>query len=184
MSQTKSNILIGAVLVLLSAVLKLVTYYSGASLSPIIAIALFSGAVISDKKMAFILPLLAMFIADLLFEVFNIGIGFYGIEQLGNYACLMFVTLIGFAIKKISVLNVVAGSLISTLVFYLLSNSNSFLFDTFHTYERSFNGYIKCMVAGLEFLRPRLFFTDLFYSAVLFGSYVLLFKKTRTRAIA
>jgi hypothetical protein len=184
MNQTKSNILIGAAMVLLAAILKIVTYYSGASLSPIIAIALFCGAVISDKKLAFILPILSMFIADLLFEVFNIGIGFYGIEQLGNYACLLFVTLLGFAMKKINIINVVVYSLASTLIFYFLSNTNSFLFDTFHTYERSMNGYIKCMVAGLEFLRPRLFFTDLFYSGALFGSYVLLFKRTTTRAIA
>ncbi|MCP9749691.1 DUF6580 family putative transport protein [Ferruginibacter sp. HRS2-29] len=179
MNQTKSNIIIGAVMILLAAVLKLATYHNSFSLTPIIAIALFSGAVVSDKKLAFLMPLLAMFVADLLLDLSGVGIGFYGVGQIGNYVCLLFVTLLGFYMKKISVLSVAGFSIGSSLLFYFLSNSNTFIFDTFNMYERSFSGYIRCMALGLEFLKTRIP-TDLFYSAVLFGSYVLMFKKTTT----
>ena len=49
---------------------------------PQIALALFSGAIIKDKKLAFVLPLLSMFISDVLYQVlYKAGVssiyGFY-----------------------------------------------------------------------------------------------------------
>lgn len=183
MSQNKNNIIIAVALILLAAILKVATYHNSFSITPIIAIALFSGAVISDKKLAFLMPLLAMFAADLLLEVTKIGQGFYGGGQIGNYACLLFITLLGAAMKRISIVNVVAFSIGSTLLFYFLSNSNAFIFDTYNTYERTFSGYINCLNAGIPFLKSRLI-TDLVWSAVLFGSYVLIFKPVTKKAVA
>ena len=70
MTQNKNNILIGMVLVTLAAIMKVVTFPY--SINPIIAISLFSGAIIKDKKFAFAMPLLAMFMSDLMLEIFNI----------------------------------------------------------------------------------------------------------------
>ncbi|MBI1782612.1 MAG: hypothetical protein HYR66_14805, partial [Sphingobacteriales bacterium] len=57
--------------------------------APQIAMAIFGGSVIKDKKMAFLLPLLSMFISDALFQLLYVtGIGntpgFYS-GQLTNY---------------------------------------------------------------------------------------------------
>ena len=181
MNQTKKNILIAVALIIFAAVLKVITYPN--SFNPIIAIALFSGAVITDKKLAFAMPLLAMFASDLMLEVFKIAPGFYGIGQVGNYVALLFVTVLGFYMKKINVVNVLGFSIGSSLLFFILSNTNTFLFDTFHTYSRSFNGWIDCLIAGLPFLKNRLGI-DLLFSTVLFGGYVLLFKPVGKKVFA
>jgi len=181
MSQTQRNLLIAAVLVVLAAILKVITYPN--SFNPIIAIALFSGAVITDKKIAFAMPLLAMFAADLMLEIFNIAPGFYGIGQLGNYAALLFVTVLGFNLKKINVINVAGFSIAASLLFFFLSNTNAFIFDSFHLYERSFKGWVDCIVAGLPFLKNRIP-TDLIFSGLLFGGYIFLFRRATRKVIA
>jgi hypothetical protein len=179
MKQYKSDLLIALALVIFAAILKVATYPH--TFSPIIAIALFSGAVISDKKLSFFMPLLAMFASDIILEIFSIAPGFYGMEQLGNYAALLFITLLGFAMKKINVISVVGFSLASSILFYILSNTNTFLFDTFNSYENSFNGYLNCMTAGIPFIK---FIPDLVFSVILFGSYALLFKTAGKKATA
>ena len=171
MNQTKTNILIGLALVVFAALMKVLTYPH--TFDPIIAISLFSGAIITDRKLAFAMPLLAMFTSDVIFQVFNIAPGFYGMEQVGNYAALLFITVLGFFMKKINPFTVVGFSLASSVLFYFLSNTNSFLFDTFNSYENSWNGYINCMAAGIPFMKIP---TNLVYSVILFGSYVFLFR--------
>ena len=181
MNQNKTNFLIAAVLVVFAVVLKVITYPH--SFNPIIAIALFSGAVISDKKLAFAMPLFAMFFSDLIFEIFNIAPGFYGLEQAGNYVALLLVTVFGFGMHKITPVKVAGFSIGASLIFFFLSNSNTFLFDTFNSYESGFAGWTTCMAAGIPFLKIKLL-TDLFFSVVLFSSYVLIFRNEVKKAIA
>ena len=181
MNRFSQNILSASLLIMFSAVLKVVTFPH--SINPIIALSLFSGVVIKDKKMAFAMPLLAMFTSDMLLEVTGITDGFYGMGQIGNYLSLMAVTLIGFGMKKINALNVVAFSLISSIGFYLLSNTNVFLFDSFPSvYSKDLNGWFNCMLAGIPFIKNSLL-TDLCFSAMLFGGYnYLLSKRVNTSA--
>ena len=68
--------------------------------APQIAMALFAGALIKDKKIAFALPVLSMFLSDALFELlYYAGIspmwGFYE-GQLTNYILFALLTVIGF----------------------------------------------------------------------------------------
>lgn len=168
MKQNKINVLIAVVAIAFAALLKAATYPH--AFSPMIAIALFSGAVITDKKLSFAMPLLAMLASDLILELFTSTPGFYGIEQIGNYAALLFITTLGFVMKKINVITVPVFSLASSLLFYFLSNSNTFLFDTFNTFDNSVAGYIKCMADGIPFIK---FIPDLVFSVLLFGGYAL-----------
>lgn len=167
MTQQKINVLIGSLLVIFAAVLKATTFPY--SVNPIIAISLFSGVVITDRKLAFALPLLAMFVSDIMLEIFNIAPGFYGMGQLGNYASLLLITVLGFGMKKINVIQVAGFSIAASLLFFLLSNTNVFFFDTI-TYERSIQGWLTCLAAGIPFVKNGLL-TDLGFSVVLFGSY-------------
>jgi hypothetical protein len=180
MTHTKTNIYIGAALIVFAAVMKVVTY--PLSFNPIIAISLFSGVVISDKKLAFLMPLLAMFASDILLEVLQIAPGFYGLSQLGNYASLLLVTVLGFGMKKIRFVHVAGFSIASTLMFFFLSNSNVFFFNAV-AYERSFNGWMTCLAAGIPFIKNGLL-TDLFFSGVLFGSYSFITKSLAKKALA
>lgn len=180
MTNNKTNIFIGAALIIFAAILKAITF--PVSFNPIIAISLFSGVVITDKKLAFLMPLLAMFVSDIILEVFNIAPGFYGLGQVGNYVSLLLVTVLGFGMKKINAINVVGFSLASSLVFFFLSNTNVFFFDAL-TYEKSLTGWMTCIAAGVPFIKNGLI-TDLFFSIVLFGTYQLLYKGQSKKALA
>ncbi len=172
MKQNKTNLLLAAILILLAAVSKVVTYPY--SINPIIGMALFSGAVIKDKKFAFVMPLVAMFLSDIMMEmIFGTGKGFYGWGQLLNYGALAMVTVIGFGLKKINIIRVTGFSLISSVAFWVLSNLVFFFVDnhTYHTYTNDFAGFKNCFTAALPFLK---WHVDLIFSAILFGTYYLI----------
>jgi hypothetical protein len=177
MPSLRKDFVIAAALILVAGSMKALTHPH--SISPIIAISLFSGAMINDKRLSFLLPLLAMLCSDIMLEVFQIAPGFYGLGQIGNYLSLLFVTLLGFMIRKINVLTVTGFSVLSSLLFYVLSNTNCFLFDTTGFYGTGFNGYLYCMELGLPFIRNGLAI-DLVFAWLLFGSYVLVFKQSAT----
>lgn len=156
-------------LIFLAVIIRVLLYPF--NFSPIIAIALFSGAVIKDKKIAFLLPLLAMFLSDIIFEVFNIAQGFWGWGQLVGYAILIVITFLGSFINKINFPKVAGFSIVSSLVFFLLSNSSVWLLYS-GMYENSFSGLVSCIAAGIPFLKVNLV-ADLVYSGLLFGTYEL-----------
>ena len=181
MNSNKKYIIIGTALVLFAAILKVATFPF--SINPIIAISLFSGVVIKDKKLAFLMPLMAMFVSDLMLEVFNIAPGFYGLGQIGNYASLLFVTVLGLTMKKINLISVAGYSIASSIVFFFLSNTNCFLFDNLSTYGSGLHGWTNCLAAGLPFLRNGMA-TDLCFSVLLFGTYVVYTKFAGKKQLA
>ena len=171
MNKQNTSTLVIAVLLILAAAISRVLMYPH-NFSPIIGMAIFSGAVIKDKKLAFALPLFSMFLSDILFEVFNIAPGFWGWGQLVGYAILILITVIAFNLKKINAVNVAKYSIASSLIFYILSNLSFFIIDNqvYHTYTTDINGFLQCYIQALPFLRTSLI-ADLVYSGVLFGVY-------------
>ena len=172
MKQSKTIILLAVLMIIAAAVSRVLIY--PVSFSPLIAMALFGGSVLRDKKLAFVLPLVAIFLSDVLFEVFKVAPGFYGSAQFINYGLLALVTVFGFYLKKISIISVGFFSVASCVVFYLLSNTANFMLSNpvYHTYPQTFGGYINNMIAGLPFLRDSLISTAC-YATVFFGVYAL-----------
>ena len=158
--------------------------------APQIAMALFGGSIIKDKKFAFILPLFSMFISDLLYEVlysFNISSvpGFYE-GQLLNYVLIGGITFIGFAISRKNVLQIIAGSVAGALAYFFVSNLAVWVGGGLALnnlpYPKTAEGLMTCLAAGLPFLKGSLYAT-LFFSAVLFGGYYLLERSGYTRPV-
>src|SRR5438876_6828405 len=94
--------------------------------APQIAMAIFGGAVIKDKKLAFLLPLLSMFISDALYEVlYRNGVGnipgFYS-GQVLNYILFGSMTVFGFLITKINFARIFFAALAAPTTYFLLSN--------------------------------------------------------------
>lgn len=170
--ETKTSFIIAGLLITAAALSRVVLYPY--NFSPIIGMAIFAGAVIKDRKLAFALPLFAMFLSDLMFELFNIAPGFWGWGQLVGYGILALITVIAFSMKKINVLSVAGYSVGASLLFFFLSNSSFFVFDNpvYHLYAQNFNGYIASLVAGIPFLKTGIV-ADLVYSSLLFGTYYL-----------
>ena len=139
--QTYSSVIIASILVLLAAISRVAMYPD--NFSPMIGMAIFGGAVIKDKRMAFALPLFAMLLSDIMFEVFDIAQGFWGLGQLIGYGIFALITMIAFNLKKFSVLNIAGYSIMSSVIFFVLSNGSFFFIDNpvYHTYTQDLNGF-------------------------------------------
>ena len=165
--------LLAVILILAAGISRVIMFPH--NFSPIIGMALFGGAIIRDKKFAFVLPIFAMFLSDVMFEMSGIANGFWGWGQLVGYGILALITIFAFRLKKINPLNVFGFSLISSCIFFVLSNLSFFLIDNkvYHTYSNDFAGLKQCFIMALPFFKTGIV-ADLVYSGVLFGSYYLL----------
>src|SRR5690606_36735503 len=99
--------------------------------APQLAIALFGGAVLRDKKWAFALPLFSLFISDALYEaLYRSGVtsiaGFYEGQGI-NYLLLAGITFIGIGMRKVNVTNIAAGTIAAPVLFFLTSNLATWL---------------------------------------------------------
>ena len=143
------------------------------------AMAVFAGAVIKDKKWAFIMPVLSMFVSDLLYQVLYLGgisnmPGFYE-GQWQNYLLFTLLVLVGLAIKKLNVLQIGAASVIAPTLYFLVSNflvwaSNGAIRGLDR--PKTFNGLLLCYTDGIPFYKMSILAT-LVFSTILFGSYIL-----------
>lgn len=153
--------------------------------APQIAMAIFGGSVIKDKKMAFLLPLLSMFISDALFQLLYVtGIGntpgFYS-GQLTNYILFGLLTVVGFFINQRNVLQIGLGAVAAPVLYFLISNFQVWIGGGGWQRPKTFNGLMICYNDGLPFFKGSLIAT-VFFSIVLFGGYYLLTKKDAVAA--
>lgn len=152
--------------------------------APQIAMAIFGGAIIKDKKFAFLLPLLSMFISDALYEIlFRNGVGnmpgFYE-GQITNYILFTSLTLFGFFIKNFNIGRIALAAIAAPTVYFLISNfliwiNNSPLAGL--NRPKTFHGLLLCFSDGLPFY-PWSVAATFVFSAILFGSYYLITKKS------
>ena len=125
--------------------------------APQMAMALFGGAVIKDKRLAFLLPLISMLISDVLYQFLYInGLtqiqGFYA-DQWINYLLIAGITVFGFLMKKITALRVFAFSISGSIIFFLLSNFAVWAGGWGLLRPKTFDGLMLCYYDGLAFLR-------------------------------
>jgi len=168
MKNNYSTILIAAALIIITAVLRIFSAEMFIpNVTPVAAVGLFGGAVIADKRLAYLLPLLAMFIADVYFTVFTSVKGFYGFEQTIVYAAMALVTFIGTKMGKVSGVKVIGYSLVASFLFFVVSNFGYFLAG-WNGY--SFAGLTKTYIDAIPFYKNSVV-TDLVGSVALFGLY-------------
>ena len=153
------------------------------------AMAVFAGAVIKNKKWAFLLPLISMLISDTLYQIlYNNGIsqiwGFYGGQWL-NYLLFASLTVFGFLIaNRINVKNVLAASLAAPSAFFLISNFTVWARGGGYHRPKTFEGLMQCYGDGVPFYQMSLLATP-FFCAVLFGVYYLVNQKAvRAKQVA
>ncbi|HYC28481.1 MAG TPA: DUF6580 family putative transport protein [Chitinophagaceae bacterium] len=174
MKQNKINIILAVGLILMAAAARIVNHELHFwNLAPVAAVGLFGGSVIHDRKLAFLMPLLALFIGDLYIQLFPTNAlqrGFYGMEQAFVYGAMVLVTLLGTRMKQPKVAKVLGFSLSSSLVFFAVSNLGAFAGGM---WGYDLNGLTTTYVMGIPFFKYTLL-GDLIGNAALFGGYYLL----------
>lgn len=131
------------------------------NITPVMALALFAGTYFDKKWMAFGVPLVSMFLADLFLGLHNTIIFVYG--------AMAVAVVIGFWLhNRVSSLKVIGATIGSSLVFFLISNFSVWLVSGY--YSKTWAGLIECYTMALPFLQ-RSMMGDLLFSGVLFLSY-------------
>lgn len=159
-------------IILLTALSRLAPHWP--NFTPVAALALFGAAHFDRRWLGLVVPVAAMLLSDAL-------IGFHG-TMTAVYVSFALTWLIGLALLrgKATLGRVVTASLLSSVLFFLITNFAVWYGSTF--YPQTPQGLLACYTAGLAFYNGQSFFLngllgDLFFSGVLFGSYALLQRK-------
>ncbi len=149
--------------------------------TPLGAIALFGAAFFRNRAVAFAVPFAALWISDLVlnnliyakaFPQFYEGFVWY--NSLAVYAGFLLVVLLGLTtLKSVTALRLGAVSVAASLLFFLVTNFGSWLIDP--VYPKNPGGLGAAYLAGIPFFWNTLL-GDLFFSAILFGSYSVICK--------
>lgn len=134
------------------------------NVSPVAAMALFGGAYFADKRLAFIVPFVALFLSDLVLGLHN--------SMIFVYAGFALTVAIGFLLKgRINVTNTAFAVVLSSGLFFLLTNFGAWLMSGL--YAKTAAGLLQALIAGIPFLQNSLL-GNLVFAAVIFGGYRLL----------
>jgi hypothetical protein len=140
--------------------------------APIGAIALFGGAYFVNRFVAFFIPLVAIWLSDLvinntIYANYYNGFTWFHKGFYWTYGAIVLTVIIGFFIsKKIKTSTVFLSATAASVLFFLISNFSCWPGNPLYT--QNFNGLLNCYAAGIPFFKGTLM-GNLFYSTLLFG---------------
>src|SRR5947209_7150947 len=158
---TKPRLLVLVCMILAAAASRLIPHPP--NLTSITAVALFGGAYLSEKRLAFIVPIAALFLSDLV-------LGLYSHMEVvyGSFALVVCVGLL--LRRRRTPVRIAGAALFSSILFFVITNFGVWAFDSL--YPKTFAGLVTCYVAAVPFFQNTLV-GDALYTAVLFGGFAL-----------
>ena len=144
--------------IVIAAILRLLPHLP--NVTPITAMALFSGVYFTNKNLAYIVPLLAMLLSD-------IFLGFSSIT-LFVYAAFILVSYIGLSSKKVNIKTI----LISSISFFVITNFGVWLIG----YPKTLDGLMECYTLAIPFFRNSLL-GDFFYAGTMYYAFEFVSKR-------
>jgi hypothetical protein len=157
----KKKLLIVAAIIAVAALFRFLPHPP--NFVPLTAIALFAGAYITDKRLAILIPIGALFISDVI-------IGFHS-TMIFVYASLIAMVGIGMLLQNRKRVSPIAiATLSGSILFFIVTNFGVWVMGTM--YPKTIEGLISCYVAAIPFFRNALA-GDMVYVTLLFGSFAL-----------
>ncbi|HPH86821.1 MAG TPA: hypothetical protein PKV76_00060 [Chitinophagales bacterium] len=169
-TSTNNNFLLATGLVLAAVIFRILSnQFNFFNLTPVIAVALFAGAKFKDNKAAILIPIVTMFISDAILAYLNNHELFHN-TILFTYGSVVAIIFLGKLLNnsKLNIVKTVGLSLVSSLLFFLISNFGVWLFS--NMYSLTTSGLIQCYVMAIPFNKFS-WLGDLFFVVVLFGIY-------------
>jgi len=153
--------ILAAVMIILAAVVRILPHPW--NFTPIGAMALISGAMFRDRRVAFVFPLVALFAGDL----------FVGLHRLMPvvYASFLLSVFIGtWLTNRHGILRIGGAVFLGALQFFLITNFAAW--QLFGTYPHTPAGLVACYIAGLPLFGNTLA-GDAIYASLFFGIFAL-----------
>jgi hypothetical protein len=159
MTANNSRILALLSAILLAAALRLVPHPP--NFAPIGAMALFSGAYLGRRTLAFVAPLAAMLLSDTV-------LGFHS-GMIFVYASVALITILGaMTLRKRSPVRIGLAAVAGSVLFFVITNFGTWLLGDM--YPHTAVGLVACYAAAIPFFQNTLA-GDLFYATLLFGGF-------------
>ena len=147
--------------------------------TPIGAMALFGGAYLKNRYHAFLIPMISLWLSDLILN--NFIFSFYSEFTwfypgfLWQYISFILIIVIGHLfLKKLNFKNIFITTISSSLLFFIITNFGVWISGSMYTLD--FQGLISCYIMALPFFKGTLL-GFMCYSTLLFG--VLEFSKRK-----
>ncbi len=141
--------------------------------SPVAAIALFGGIYYSKRYMAYLVPLVSLWLSDILlnYSYYHQFVLFYDGFYFTYGTFALIVLLSGLLIRKVKVQSMLVASLSASVLFFIVSNFGVWFSTAMYPHTQA--GLMACYVAGLPFFSHTLI-GDLVYTGLLFGLFEFL----------
>jgi hypothetical protein len=153
--------LLALALIVLAAALRIAPHPW--NFTPVGAMALFSGALLKDRRLALLFPLLTLFLGD-------IFIGFHKLIPI-VYASFLINVAIGLWLRERRTISRISlATLAGAIQFFLITNFAVWQFLS--GYPHTASGLVACYAAGIPFFWNTLA-GDAVYAALLFGAYAM-----------
>ena len=133
--------------------------------TPVGAMALFSGALVRDRRLAFLFPLVTLFAGDIFLGFYKLGV------MLLVYASFLLSVLIGrFLQNRRTILRIGAATLFGSVQFFLITNFA--VWWLLNSYPKTASGLAACYRAGVPLFWNTLA-GDACYAVLFFGVFAL-----------
>jgi hypothetical protein len=153
--------LLALALIVLAAALRIAPHPW--NVTPIGAMALFAGAMLRDRRLAFLFPLLALFAGDLF-------VGFHKLMFVVYASFLVNVAIGRWLRDRRTIARISLATLIGAIQFFLVTNFAVWQFLS--GFPHTASGLVACYIAGIPFFWNTLA-GDALYVTLLFGGYAL-----------
>ena len=127
--------------------------------TPILALAIFGGAFLPNKKTALFLPISAMFLSDLF-------IGFHS-QIFAVYSSIILLSYLGNIVEKKNIRNLAIAGILGSLIFFIITNFSVWIGGVL--YPLTIDGLLQCYIMAIPFFHNTLISTLLFLSILFFG---------------
>ena len=164
--ENRKNISIALFIIALLALSRVIPHPP--NFTPILGMAVFSGAIINHKLFAYIIPLAAMFLSDLY-------LGFHANMPIIYFSLALCVLIGTFIEARVSILNSFLSISLGVFVFFLITNF--MVWYGSGMYESSISGLMTCYFMGLPFVQNT-FISSLLYGMGAFLIYDIVNKRT------
>ena len=177
MINSKNNFYFVLGLILIAAFSRLIPHYP--NFTPLCSIALFGAKYFNNRYLAFLVPIVALWVSDLIINNFILPQYFDGFTLFYSgffwqYGSFLLIALIGRkTLKNLTFLKLIGISISSSLIFFIISNFGVWISSSF--YSKDLVGLFACYLAAIPFYFGTLS-GSIFYSLFLFGSYEILSK--------
>lgn len=168
------NIFLVAILIISAAILRFLPHPP--NMTPVSAMALAGGMYIGRKYLAFIIPLITLYLSDLVinntlmrgFMEQESGLVLWSDYMLYTYIAFCLIVLLGFFFKKLSrTQKILGGALTTAVLFFLFTNFG--VWASSGMYPKDIMGLIACYAAGIPY-----FWNSLIGDLVFIGLTVLI----------